>query len=233
MSLKHKMETLDGVDPAIAALYTKSDGDQAYYLTGIQGVVAKSKVDEFRNSNIDLQNQLAKFKDVDPAKYKTLGEEVESLRKELAKKSDVDVEKLVGERVQTMKAELDAREEKSQATIVTLTKKLESLLIDNAVRAAAIEHGIAATAVDDAVLRAKAVFRVENGEVIGYDGEKKLYDVSGTAPLPISTWVKGLEATAPHLFASSTGLGMRKSRHAGADTANFSPLQKVRAGLKS
>ena len=236
MALKFKMDSLDGVDAAVAALYTKGEGtDNNYYLTGVAGVVPKTRIDEFRNNNVELSQKLEQFKDIDPKKYVAMTKEVDDLRKQLTAsgRSDVDIEKIIGERVTTMKTEFEGKETGYVSKIQTMSRQLESLMIDNTVRAAAIEHGVTETAVDDVIMRAKAVFKIENDVVVGYDGDKKLYDVDGTKPMPIGSWVKNLTKVAPHLFKKSSGAELRPGATFKGDPGKMTAVQKIAAGIKN
>ena len=85
MKLKFKLDTLEGLDAAIAALYEQG-ADGAYYLS-VDGVVGKDKLDEFRNNNVKLLKDLEKFKDVDPAKY----QELLALAKKQEEKKLIDI----------------------------------------------------------------------------------------------------------------------------------------------
>ena len=58
MALKFKFQTKAEIPAEHAALYVERDG--AFFLDA-EGVVDKSKVDEFRTNNLALKNQLAEF----------------------------------------------------------------------------------------------------------------------------------------------------------------------------
>lgn len=89
--LKAVVASLEGLDESVKSLY-KKDGD--VYRLEIDGMVDKSKLDEFRANNRDLTEKVAKlmqdaekFKGIDPAKYqelmdKLIGDEEKKLLKD-------------------------------------------------------------------------------------------------------------------------------------------------------
>ena len=56
MKLKHKIAQLDDVPESLRPLYSEGD-DGAFYLQ-VEGLVPKSKLDEFRNNNVQLMQKL-------------------------------------------------------------------------------------------------------------------------------------------------------------------------------
>lgn len=224
---------LETVDPSIKALYTKGD-DGNFYLTGITGITSKDKIDEFRTNNISLMEKLKTFDGIDVNKYQTL---LQNERNQDGKKTitikdlDAKVNEGVEERVKTMRTEFETEKITLTEKILLMGRQLESLLIDNSVNAAAVEHNVLKTAFGDVVSRAKTIFKVENGEAVGYSGDKKLYDASGTNPLSIGTWVKQLNETAPHLFTGSNSGNLLEGSNTTVDRKNMSALQKIQTGL--
>lgn len=224
---------LESVDASIKALYTKGD-DGNFYLTGITGVTNKEKVDEFRNNNITLMEKLKSFDGIDVSKYHTLlqNEQNQTNKKTITVKDlEAKVKEGVEERVKTMRAEFDTEKTNLTAQNELMGRQLESLLIDNSVNVAAVEHNVLKTAFGDVISRAKTVFKVEEGVAVGYEGTNKLYDASGTNPLSISTWVKQLSETAPHLFTGSTSGNLVDGSGVSIDRDKMSALQKIQSGL--
>ena len=158
--LKYRMDSMDGVHEEVAKLYTKNE-DGGFYLTEVAGVAPNKKVDEFRDKNIELIQSLDKFKGIDPENVKTMQTTINDLNNKLAKNKDIDVDAVVEERVKTMREAFETENNQLKETVTTQNRTLESLLIDNNVRAAAVSHGIAETAFDDVILRAKTVFKVD------------------------------------------------------------------------
>lgn len=222
------METLEGLTPEVAALYSEVDGK---YFLDVEGVVPKTKLDEFRNTNVDLMKKLDALKDVDPAEYKKMKAEFEKLKKLSDNKPDVD--SVVAERVAAMREELGAQLTELTNTNTTLKTQLGSLLIDSAVKDAAVKHGALGVAMDDLLLRARSSFQVEEGVAVMKDGKGHvMYDKDGTTPMSVDSWIKGLKKTAVHLFVMPAGGGGHGGRGPGGmDPSKMTATQKIAAGL--
>lgn len=232
--LKFIMKSLEGLDPSIAALYTKQ-GDQ-YVLTGIENVVHKAKLDEFRTNNIELQKKLDEFKDIDPAAYKQLAIDLEEAKVKLEGADDIDskVQTIVEQRIAQInkdhKAEVDALTE----TNTTQSRQLETYILDGNVSKAAAKHKIQDTAVTDVILRSKTVFKVVDGEPVAVDEKgNQMYGADGISPLGIDEWVSSLLPTNPHLFQPSVTADLQDQRGSGftGDTSKLTPSQKINVGL--
>ena len=231
MKLKFKLDTLEGLDAAIAALYEQG-ADGAYYLS-VDGVVGKDKLDEFRNNNVKLLKDLEKFKDVDLAKY----QELLALAKKQEEKKLIDageIDKVVEQRVGEMKSTYENQLKTLTEQNSVAQRQLESLLIDNAVREAALKSGVQATAVDDVLLRAKATFKIKDGNAVPVDAQGNVvYGKDGTSPMSVVDWTTGLKKQAPHLFQGSQGGGAPGSGKGNVDTSKLTSAQKIAQGLDS
>lgn len=235
--LKFKLANLDGLDEATGKMYEKNE-DGAFYLK-VEGAVAKERLDEFRNKNIELSKKLEIFKDVDAAEYPKLKTKVTELEAQLAKKGDAlseeDIKKLLTDRTTSMRNDYETKLKESGEMIVGLNGKLESLVVDGAIRAAAMASDIAKTAVEDVVMRAKSVFKLKDGQALPFDSKGAvIYGKNGADPMTPSEWLKGLKSEAPHLFAQPKGGGASGGGGAGGkggDRGTMTPLQKVAAGL--
>lgn len=239
MPLKFSLASLEGLDENIAKLYEKAD-DGKYYLQ-VEGAVAKSRLDEFRDKNIELSKQLETFKGVDVEEYKKLKTEVSELRAQLEKKgdrlTDEQIDAMLQERTKSMKTEFENQIKERDEQIGIMTRQLESLVIDNAVREAALANDVVKTALEDVVLRAKTVFRLQDGQAVPFDKKgQMIYGKDGASPMSPAEWIKGLRTEAPHLFSKPSGSG---SSGGGVGSGNvldrsaMTPLQKVAAGLAS
>lgn len=233
MPLKYKIGKLEDVPEAIRGEYV-ADPTNGGFTLNVEGAVAKERLDEFRNNNINLQQQIDKFKDVDPAKYQELMKLQRKIQeKELIEKGEVD--KVVELRVTAMRDELTAKITEYEKTIEVTNKQLSHLLIDNVVKSAAIQSGVAPTAVDDVILRAATVFKIENGAPVAKDAQgNQVYAKDGTTPLSVAAWVTDLKKTAPHLFLGAQGSGATGGGRPGAtDTSKMSAVDKIATGLSA
>lgn len=227
---KYKIAKLEDVIEAHRGFYTQGQ-DGAYYLA-VDGAVDRTKLDEFRNNNVELMKSLDRFKGIDPDKVQEI---LENERKIAEKKliDAGDIDGLVNSRIAAMKQDYEGRISTLTNNYSTANRQLETLLIDNEVRAHAIKIGVAPTAVDDVLLRAKTVFKVEEGRPVAKnDKGEVLYGKDGQNTLAVGEWIGGLKEAAPHLFQPSTGSGAHGNRGPqGPGNQNLSPAQKISAGL--
>ena len=74
MALKSKVEDISELPEGLAEFYTQAEGGG--YELAVEGMVPKKSLDEFRDTNIKLQKDLAKlsktFSNVDLEEYKSL-----------------------------------------------------------------------------------------------------------------------------------------------------------------
>lgn len=230
MPLKFVIDSIEGVEPHIASMYEKTEDGK--FRLDVEGAVPREKLDEFRNTNIDLLRKLDGFKGVDPTKYQTLlGIEKKLTDKELIDAGKVD--EVVSARVSTMRTEHEGIVSQLNERLSTSTRQLESLLIDSAVRVKALEAGVLPTAVDDVMLRAKTIFKIVDGQAVPHQDGKPMYGKDGVSVLSVDEWVGSLAKTATHLFGQTQGGGApgtrTTSRPAGGKT--LTSVQKISAGL--
>lgn len=231
MALKYSLDSIEGLDENISKLYEKGS-DNKYYLQ-VDGAVSKAKLDEFRETNVRLMKDMEKFKDIDPTKYRQLAEEHRKIQeKEWIEAGEID--KVVEQRVASMREDFNTKEAAYKTSNEAMSRQLEGLLIDNEVRAAATKLGVRATAVDDVLLRAKAIYRVKDGVATPVDPKgQTIYGKDGINPMSIPDWVGSLKQSADHLFQSSSGGGAGGGAGGAGGGANLSSVQKIAAGLKS
>jgi hypothetical protein len=229
MALKFKIAKLEDAPEAVRSLY-KAEGSE--FVLDAEGVVDKSKLDEFRNNNIALSQRLDKLKDIDPAKYNELMDLDRKVKeKQLIDKGDI--EGLVEMRVREMKTTHETALNDLTTKLTSSNRTLETLMVDNVVRDRAIKSGVLPSAVDDVVLRAKTVYVFENNAPVPKDRDGKvMYGKDGTSPMPIDEWIGGLRKSAPHLFQGSTGTGAGGGGGTGQkDFSKMSPAAKIAHGL--
>lgn len=234
MPLKFELESIDGLDASIGGLY-KHDETTGKYFLDVEGVVPKARHDEFRNNNIQLTNEVNslkdKFKDVDVDKYNELLSMEDKLKKG---GDDIDVDTIVSDRVKKVSEGFETEIAGLKQTLSVRDSQIATLVVDSEVNRAASEVGVLPSATTDLVLRAKAVFKVEDGVAVPYNGQEKVYARDGVTPLSVKEWVVGLRKTAPHLFDPNTGGGASgSSRSSGVDPSKMTPQEKISAGLEA
>lgn len=232
MSLKFIVDSVDGLSEDVAALYSKNE-DGKFYLE-VEGAVSKTKLDEFRENNVRVLKELDKYKGIDPSKYADLLKlQAKADEKKLIDAGELDkvVEQRVGQMRTTYITEIDNL---TKANSVA-QRQLEALLIDSAVRDAAIKSGVQPTAVEDVLLRAKATFQIKEGVPMPVDSTgSTIYGKDGSTPMSISDWTHSLKKQAPHLFQGSSGGGASGGTRMGSEAmGKMSSNQKIMAGLDS
>ena len=229
--LKAVLENLESLDKGLHSLYEKG-ADGKFYL-GVEGQVPASRLDEFRANNIQLKQALEKFDGIDPTKYKELMDREAKLKeKKLIDAGDID--KVVEERVKSMRAEYDKQLEGLKKNNEAANSQLSALLIDSTVKSAAVTLGVVPTALDDVILRAKSTFQVKDGQVLAVNEKGEIrYGKDGTTPLTIADWTKDLKTSAPHLFEGVRGSNAPGNRGGSGhtDVSKMTSTQKISAGL--
>jgi hypothetical protein len=221
--LKGVVESLDAVPENVRSFYEESkDGPEAgKFVLKVEGMVAKARLDEFRETNIrtarerdDALGKLKEFKDIDPAKWP----ELVALERKVQTKDLIDkdgFEKTLEDRVRAMRAEFDGQvkalttkngelESLAQATV----SKYHRSVIDRSIFDAAIKAGIREEALPDIQLRAGMVWGLnEKEELIASSNGTVIYGKDGAKPLTVAEWLDELREKASHLFKGSSGGG--------------------------
>lgn len=232
MALAFKIAKLEDVAEPFRTLYVKM-ADGSFQLE-VSGAVDKSVVDEFRTKNIELLKEAEKFKDLNPQKYQELME-LQRQREEKQLLDNGEVDKVVENRVKAMREQYETEKNQLVSTNTNMSRQLETLMIDNTVRATATKNGVRPEAIDDVLLRAKTVFQIKDGNVVALDKEGKVvYGKDGTTPLGPDEWATGLKQQAPHLYLSSQGGGAGNGfggGNGGGNAGNLKGVGKIAAGL--
>src|SRR3972149_11838102 len=106
-------------------------------------------------------------------------------------------------------------------------------VLDNSVRAAPIAVGLHAPAVDDVLLRARAIFSLsDEGEAVQFDedGETIVLGKDGKTPFSPREWLESMKQKAPHWFpagGSGGGSMVNKVASGGRDLSGLSPQQRM------
>jgi len=207
MHLKATVDKIEDVPEALQEFYTEKDGK---YTLAVQGMVDKKKLDEFRDNNTkllqDMETLEGKYSTIDMDKYnELLKRQQDGEFASLIKAGKID--ELVDMKTKAVHDHYNTEMKTLKEGNSTLTRQLEGLTIDSVVRDIAAKNGVAATAVDDLLLRAKSVFKLKDGKATPFEGENVIYASGTTDPLSVEGWVKGLSDSAPHLFNDSKGVG--------------------------
>ena len=220
MPLKYKYTTKQEIPAEHQSLYVERDGG---WLLDADGVVSQSKVDEFRQNNIALTNQLKRFEGIDPDAVRQLADEKRKLE-EAAQIKAGEVDKVVAAR---LKAELDKIHAPVVAERDALHGRLTAIQIDQAVVNEATKRGLRPTAITDITSRARMTFKLVDGVPQAFDGEKMRTGKDGVSPMTLAEWVDALVSDAPHLFEANAGSGAAGSGSGGAGNRSVkNPFRK-------
>ena len=205
MALKFKFKTKDEIPAELQSLYVERDGA---WILDTEGVVEKSKHEEFRTNNIALTNQLKRFEGIDPDQVRELAAEKQRLLEERQLKAG-EADKVIEARLKTARAEWDKTHNVVVAERDALTGRLTAIQIDQAVVTEATKRGLRATALPDITSRARQTFKLVNGVPQAFDGDGQTARMGkdGTSPMTLSEWVDALVSDAPHLFEANAGSG--------------------------
>jgi len=202
MPLKYKYATKQEIPAEHQSLYVERDGA---WLLDADGVVSQSKLDEFRQNNITLTNQLKRFDGIDPDAIRQLADDKRKLE-EAAQIKAGEVDKVIAAR---LKVELDKIHAPVVAERDALHGRLTAIQIDQAVVSEATKRGLRPTALTDITARARMTFKLVNGvpQAFEADGQTARTGKDGVSPMTLAEWVDALVSDAPHLFEANAGSG--------------------------
>ena len=188
------------------------------YQLQVEGAADKSKLDEFRSTNVELLKQQELYKGVDLEKYRNLEEQERKLRdKELIEKGEIET--LVAERTNAISSDYQAKIDNLTKQLNNISSQHSSVIskyeIEGAAAKAFGEHKISPDAYDAVLSQIKSKFSIDNGKVIAKEGDKILTGANGN--LTISEFV----AAQPDIFKipSSGGKGTGNDNAGGVDQA--------------
>lgn len=231
MPLKFITDDISGLDENIQGLYEKTEDGK--FALQVEGAVPKTRLDEFRNKNIELMQQMEQFKGVDPDKYQNLLE----LQRKVDESKLVEsgkVDEAVEQRVKTLQKEYDEKLNGLQSKYDGAQAKLEKTLLSSELQGYAIKAGAHESALDDIQSRARNVYKLVDEKILPLDQNGQvIYGKNGTDPMPMSEWLQGLAKDAPHLFKESEGGGSRNSGQGGnMDRSKMSATQKISSAIQ-
>lgn len=237
MGLQAYVEKLESVPEALRGFYTKTD-DGKYRLdaegvedtAGLRSALNKERdnakaAEKSAKEARDAQEAFAKqFEGIDPEQVKALwskmgGDEEMKLIKE--GKFDQVFEKRTANLRKDFERQLKAAQDAAAVQITEATTKAQKYaqgLLDNRIREAATKVGIHSHAVDDALLRGRVLFSLDDeGNAVQSKDGALVYGKDGKSPYSPQEWLEGMRESAPHWFpATAAGGGAPASRSNGA-----------------
>lgn len=220
MGIKAQLETLDGLDEPLQALYTQTE-DGTYKLaveglednSGLKSALQKER-EAAREAQRRLKEMQARYDGIDPEQTKELLSKINQ-SEEARLIAEGKIDEVIKSRTERMKAEYEAKlseTERQAQQAMERAKKRDLQVLENQIRQAAAESGVHKNAYEDVLLRARNVFSLSDNDeavALGADGNP-VYGKDGSTPLSPKEWLESLRDNAPHLFpaqASGSGAG--------------------------
>ena len=171
MALKFKYDSKEQVPVEHMPLYAERDGA---FVLDVDGVADKSKLDEFRSSNVELIKERddlkERFKDIDPDEVRKLMAEKRRLEEEQQLKAG-EFNKVLENKLNALKEHHGKELTAKSVALEAATKQLTAIQIDQAVVSEATQRGLRATALQDVTARAHSVFQLVNGVPTAYEAD--------------------------------------------------------------
>lgn len=215
MPLPYKITKESDIPAAHKDLYVNRNG---VWLLDATGAADADELNQFRDNNRELMRltgeptiekakaKLATLKDVDPVEYARLKTESDASAAEKAKREG-KLEDLHKGQVEALNKAHEKVVTDQRAETDRLNSRLRTVLVDNALQAAAALAGIRAEAMPDALGRGRAVFELDGENVIAKKVDGKQWFNEKGQPLTMAEWFEVLAKEAKHLFGESAGAG--------------------------
>jgi hypothetical protein len=244
-----EVDKLEAVPEFMRAWYAEDPATKKFKLdhskvdvedvTGLKKVAEnerRNSEDKIKKVREEYETQLKQFDGIDPVKTRELLSQFAS-EEERKMIQAGHIDKVMEARTQKMREELmsqaqTAGEERDGALEVAST--LMEHAIDNKVRAAATNAGMFPGAIEDALLRARQIFSL-NDELKAVqfeeDGETVVLNKEGKAPFSVEDWIEERRADCPHWFpAGGSGgdaKGDKRTVRGAPDFSGLSPTDRL------
>ena len=202
MPLKFRFKSKDEIPTDHLPFYAERDGN---WMLDVDGVVEKSKLDEFRTNNLTLikeRDELKqRFEGIDPDEVRKLAEEKRKLEEAQQIKAG-EVEKVIETRIKTVKGDYEKQLSAATTERDALNARLVAIQIDQGIVGVATVRGLRPTAIPDITARARGVFRLVNGVPTAFeaDGQTVRAGKDGVTPLTLDEWVDAQVSEAAKLL---------------------------------
>lgn len=243
MALKAILASLDGLDEATKALYTK--GEDGKYHLDVEGMVGKSKLDEFREKNVQmakelqtLKDKLAQFDGIDLKKYQELVQSFENdTERKLIKEGKID--EVFQMRLAKLQQSYEEKLKAKDTQIAQLTKERDSATQDRDTHIVTSElsraitdpesgfHPNADRIIQDQVLKN---FKYRDGKVVRVNAEGAIVFGEKGEPATIGEFLTEIAKDHPYLVKSSSGGGASNNggpKNSGAKTIRRSEFDAI------
>ena len=229
MALKFKFKSREEIPAEQSNFYVERDG--AWFLDA-EGVVEKTKLDEFRSTNVALAKERdelkQRFEGIDPDEVRKLAAEKQKLELQQQGHKPEEIEKIVEGRIKTLRGELEKQVSGLTSERDQLNARLTAIQIDQGVITVATKRGLRPTAIPDITSRARSIFKLVNGAPRAFeaDGQSVRYGKDGVTPMTLEEWVDSQVSDAPHLFESNAGGGAAGTASGGSTRTQKNPFRR-------
>ncbi len=219
MALALTVEKLDGLDPAVAALYVEKEGAFHLDVTGIEDTGAlKSALKAEREARKDFEKKYGALKDVDPEEYARLKKEAEEREtKKLTEAGEFDK---LREKWAKEQAEKDAEWARKVAEKDAL---LATHVKDSQVRNAALKAGVIPEDIEDVMIITARHFKLAD------DGALQVLDDKGeVTPKTVEEFfTTDFKNRKPKFYAATGASGAGTSSGGAGGTGTKTDMQKL------
>lgn len=240
MGLKVLVDSIESVDEKHRDLYVKGDDGKFRLDAEIEDVSGlKTALAKERSTASDALKKVkdfeTRFAGIDPDQVRAILDRVAN-DEEAKLIAEGKIDQVIEKRTERLRADLDKRVTDANAAAQAANERanrFSTRVLDDQIRAAAATAGIHAHAVDDALLRGRSMFQLdENGRAVqlGDDGHPVL-GKDGKTPFNPAEWLDSMKEAAPHWFPASasgsgSGGGQRGGGNQNLNRATMTPAEK-------
>lgn len=219
------VDKLDAVPEPQRALYVERDGKFHLDVSGYEDPAGvKTALNAERKARADADKKAKALEElyagIDPVKYRETIAKFQD-NEEAALIAAGKIDEVINRRTEKLRKEFEKQIKEAkdgQSGAIKSRDKYRDKVLGDSVRAAATKAGMHGSAVDDAILRAKGIFTVDDdGVAIQLDsaGEPVL-GKDGKTNFTVAEWMEGMKETAPHWFpAANNGSGANGNKKPG------------------
>lgn len=214
MALNLVEAKLDGVPEAMRSLYIEKDGQFHLDVTGVEDVTGlKSALGKERDAAKDAKRMLAdlqkQFEGIDPTKVRDMLKHLDN-SEEAKLLAEGKLDDVVAKRTEKLRGELQRQLDEAGGKVKAAddrASKFSQRVLDNHIRAAATKAGVHAQAIDDALIRGRSIFTLdENGDPVQMDNDgKAVLGKDGKTLFSPVEWLESMKEAAPHWFPAGAG----------------------------
>ena len=245
-ALAPEVDTLDAV-PDFQKSWYKADGAGKFKLdlgavevedvTGLKNTVAATRAEAVaakKAADQRVADALRQFDGIDPVKTRALMSKFEN-QEEAALIAAGKIDEVIAGRMEKARTAFEKQVSDAKAAADAANGVANTFMervLDNHVRAAAAAAGLQTSAVDDALLRARALFSLnEDGDPVQLDKDDNVVlGKDGKTPFTPAEWLEAMKEKAPHWFPAGSSGGGANGGKGGKnvqDLSHLTPQQRM------